>query len=200
MGAEQQPRVITRPGLHESCSPSPVSGALLPRSFLLSFPGVETDASLRGLTLSVTASFRQGLEVIESTNLKYFTKEMTAEFYALKGMFLAQINNRRGLALEHFRPHANSLLTVPTVQSFCLSVVRMWAWGVRLRVPAVRAGWDSTADVFEFSRRHSHYSPRPPIHIIEIFKLSVLNTAKSKPLTALTATLGSERWALSAGL
>ena len=33
----------------------------------------------------------QGLEVIESTNLKYFTKEMTAEFYALKGMFLAQI-------------------------------------------------------------------------------------------------------------
>lgn len=35
---------------------------------------------------------KQGLEVIESTNLKYFTKEMTAEFYALKGMFLAQIN------------------------------------------------------------------------------------------------------------
>ncbi|XP_041366452.1 transformation/transcription domain-associated protein-like [Gigantopelta aegis] len=34
----------------------------------------------------------EGLEVIESTNLKYFTKEMTAEFYALKGMFLAQIN------------------------------------------------------------------------------------------------------------
>lgn len=37
-------------------------------------------------------SIEQGLEVIESTNLKYFTKEMTAEFYALKGMFLAQIN------------------------------------------------------------------------------------------------------------
>ena len=36
--------------------------------------------------------YKQGLEVIESTNLKYFTKEMTAEFYALKGMFLAQIN------------------------------------------------------------------------------------------------------------
>lgn len=29
--------------------------------------------------------------MIESTNLKYFTKEMTAEFYGLKGMFLAQI-------------------------------------------------------------------------------------------------------------
>lgn len=37
-------------------------------------------------------AYFQGLEVIESTNLKYFTKEMTAEFYALKGMFLAQIN------------------------------------------------------------------------------------------------------------
>ncbi|XP_077979126.1 transformation/transcription domain-associated protein-like [Glandiceps talaboti] len=34
---------------------------------------------------------QEGLEVIESTNLKYFTKEMTAEFYALKGMFLSQV-------------------------------------------------------------------------------------------------------------
>ena len=34
---------------------------------------------------------QEGLEVIESTNLKYFTREMTAEFYALKGMLLAQI-------------------------------------------------------------------------------------------------------------
>ncbi|XP_015602005.1 transformation/transcription domain-associated protein [Cephus cinctus] len=34
---------------------------------------------------------QEGLEVIESTNLKYFTKEMTAEFYALKGMLLSQI-------------------------------------------------------------------------------------------------------------
>ncbi|KAJ8314001.1 hypothetical protein KUTeg_008562 [Tegillarca granosa] len=37
------------------------------------------------------SELNEGLEVIESTNLKYFTKEMTAEFYALKGMFLAQI-------------------------------------------------------------------------------------------------------------
>ncbi|XP_015774341.1 PREDICTED: transformation/transcription domain-associated protein-like [Acropora digitifera] len=35
--------------------------------------------------------FFQGLELIESTNLKYFSKEMTAEFFALKGMFLAHI-------------------------------------------------------------------------------------------------------------
>ncbi|GAB6032800.1 hypothetical protein CHUAL_012003 [Chamberlinius hualienensis] len=34
---------------------------------------------------------QEGLDVIESTNLKYFTKEMTAEFFALKGAFLAQI-------------------------------------------------------------------------------------------------------------
>ncbi|OQR70315.1 Transformation/transcription domain-associated protein-like [Tropilaelaps mercedesae] len=34
---------------------------------------------------------QEGLDVIESTNLKYFGKEMTAEFYALKGMFLAQL-------------------------------------------------------------------------------------------------------------
>ncbi|XP_063882780.1 transformation/transcription domain-associated protein-like isoform X6 [Scylla paramamosain] len=33
-----------------------------------------------------------GLEVIESTNLKFFNKDMTAEFYALKGMFLSQLN------------------------------------------------------------------------------------------------------------
>jgi len=34
---------------------------------------------------------QEGLELIESTNLKYFSKEMTAEFFALKGMFLAYI-------------------------------------------------------------------------------------------------------------
>ncbi|CAL4066669.1 unnamed protein product, partial [Meganyctiphanes norvegica] len=33
-----------------------------------------------------------GLEVIESTNLKFFNKDMTAEFYALKGMFLSQLS------------------------------------------------------------------------------------------------------------
>ncbi|XP_044312545.1 transcription-associated protein 1 isoform X1 [Drosophila rhopaloa] len=33
----------------------------------------------------------EALEVIESTNLKYFTGEMNAEFYALKGLLLGQI-------------------------------------------------------------------------------------------------------------
>lgn len=33
----------------------------------------------------------EALEVIESTNLKYFTGEMNSEFYALKGLLLSQI-------------------------------------------------------------------------------------------------------------
>ena len=34
---------------------------------------------------------QQALEFIESTNLKYFGKEMVSEFMALKGTFQAQI-------------------------------------------------------------------------------------------------------------
>ncbi|EDV27262.1 uncharacterized protein TRIADDRAFT_23101 [Trichoplax adhaerens] len=34
---------------------------------------------------------QEGLEVIESTNLRYFSKEMQAEFFALKGIFLAKV-------------------------------------------------------------------------------------------------------------
>lgn len=37
--------------------------------------------------------FSQCLEAIERTNLKFFQSEMTAEFYALKGMLLGQIGN-----------------------------------------------------------------------------------------------------------
>ena len=35
------------------------------------------------------AELSEALEVIEPTNLDYFSKEMTAEFYALKGLLLA---------------------------------------------------------------------------------------------------------------
>jgi transformation/transcription domain-associated protein len=35
-------------------------------------------------------ALQEAMEVIESTNLKYFTKEMIAEFMSLKGSFLAQ--------------------------------------------------------------------------------------------------------------
>lgn len=34
---------------------------------------------------------QEGLEVIESTNLRYFSKDMQAEFFALKGIFLAKV-------------------------------------------------------------------------------------------------------------
>ncbi|ESN91105.1 hypothetical protein HELRODRAFT_194551 [Helobdella robusta] len=37
------------------------------------------------------SELQEGLEVIESTTLKYFTKEMISEFYALKGLFLVQM-------------------------------------------------------------------------------------------------------------
>jgi transformation/transcription domain-associated protein len=45
----------------------------------------------RAGAVSGRQELQEGLEVIESTNLKYFTKDMTAEFYALKGMLLAKI-------------------------------------------------------------------------------------------------------------
>lgn len=35
---------------------------------------------------------QEGLDMIESTNFKYFTKDMTAEFYAFKGLLLAQLS------------------------------------------------------------------------------------------------------------
>ncbi|CAG7721830.1 unnamed protein product [Allacma fusca] len=34
---------------------------------------------------------QEALDIVESTNLKYFSKEMTAEFFALKGLLLSQI-------------------------------------------------------------------------------------------------------------
>ncbi|XP_013100353.2 transcription-associated protein 1 [Stomoxys calcitrans] len=40
---------------------------------------------------TVSNDLNEALEVIESTNLKYFTAEMNAEFYALKGLLLANI-------------------------------------------------------------------------------------------------------------
>ncbi|KAF3813899.1 hypothetical protein GH733_017931 [Mirounga leonina] len=69
----------------------------------------------------------QGLEVIESTNLKYFTKEMTAEFYALKGMFLAQIN-KYVLWLLSFDDDKNTL--ADAVDKYCIGVppIQWLAW------------------------------------------------------------------------
>ena len=77
------------------------------------------------LIASVSLVAWQGLEVIESTNLKYFTKEMTAEFYALKGMFLAQINKYVPL----IGGHKVSLLG-PIFQCFllCSSSLLFFSW------------------------------------------------------------------------
>ena len=54
-----------------------------------SFPQVK--CYLRMSSLMEGTELQEALEIIESTNLKYFTKEMVAEFMALKGSFLAQI-------------------------------------------------------------------------------------------------------------
>ena len=39
---------------------------------------------------------QEALDVIESTNLKYFTKDQIAEFMALKGSFIAQLGHSKG--------------------------------------------------------------------------------------------------------
>ncbi|RWS25705.1 transformation/transcription domain-associated protein-like protein, partial [Leptotrombidium deliense] len=88
------------------------------------------------LQLSVTMGkneLQEGLEVIESTNLKYFTKEMTAEFYALKGMFLAQIG-RSDEANKAFSAAAQLHDTL----------VKAWAlWGDYLETMFTRDRWES---------------------------------------------------------
>lgn len=59
------------------------------------------------------------LDAIESTNLKYFTKEMTAEFYALKGLLLAQTDRSE---------EANKEFSVATQLHDTL--IKAWAlWG-----------------------------------------------------------------------
>ncbi|XP_053674176.1 transcription-associated protein 1 [Anopheles nili] len=45
---------------------------------------------LQMASVTSRAELSEALEVIEPTNLDYFTKEMTAEFFALKGLLLAQ--------------------------------------------------------------------------------------------------------------
>ncbi|XP_049942725.1 transformation/transcription domain-associated protein [Schistocerca serialis cubense] len=42
-------------------------------------------------TVAGRPELKEALDLIESTNLKYFTREMTAELYSLKGMLLSQL-------------------------------------------------------------------------------------------------------------
>lgn len=46
---------------------------------------------LQMATMGGQNELQEGLEVLDSTNMGYFTKEMIAEFYALKGMLQAQL-------------------------------------------------------------------------------------------------------------
>ncbi|XP_064456550.1 transformation/transcription domain-associated protein-like isoform X2 [Ornithodoros turicata] len=76
---------------------------------------------------------QEGLDVIESTNLKYFAKDMTAEFYALKGLFLAQMGRSE---------EANKALSAAVQLHDTL--VRAWAlWGDYLEQLFVRDRWDA---------------------------------------------------------
>ncbi|XP_023232044.1 transformation/transcription domain-associated protein-like [Centruroides sculpturatus] len=76
---------------------------------------------------------QEGLEVIESTNLKYFGKEMIAEFYALKGMFLAQSGRS---------DEANKAFSAAVQMHDTL--VKAWAlWGDYLESIFTRDRWES---------------------------------------------------------
>lgn len=75
---------------------------------------------------------QEGLEVIESTNLKYFTKEMTAEFFAMKGFFLAQLGKSE---------EANKSFSAAAQMHDVL--VNAWAlWGDYLESIFVKEKWD----------------------------------------------------------
>ncbi|XP_077554082.1 transformation/transcription domain-associated protein-like isoform X4 [Haemaphysalis longicornis] len=76
---------------------------------------------------------QEGLDVIESTNLKYFAKDMTAEFYALKGLFLAQMGRS---------DEANKALSAAVQMHDTL--VKAWAlWGDYLEGLFGRDRWDA---------------------------------------------------------
>lgn len=76
---------------------------------------------------------QEGLDVIESTNLKYFTKDMTAEFYALKGLFLSQMGRSE---------EANKALSAAVQMHDTL--VKAWAlWGDYLETLFARDRWEA---------------------------------------------------------
>ncbi|CAN7941160.1 unnamed protein product, partial [Ixodes pacificus] len=82
--------------------------------------------------VSFTAT-HSGLDVIESTNLKYFTKDMTAEFYALKGLFLSQMGRSE---------EANKALSAAVQMHDTL--VKAWAlWGDYLETLFARDRWEA---------------------------------------------------------
>ncbi|GFN80649.1 transformation/transcription domain-associated protein [Plakobranchus ocellatus] len=72
--------------------------------------------------------FTEGLEVIEVTNLKYFSKEMMAELYAMKGYFLQHLSRS---------DEANKVFSAAVQLHDCL--VNAWAlWGEYLEAVFTR--------------------------------------------------------------
>ena len=75
----------------------------------------------------------EGLEVIESTNLKYFRDEMTAEFFAMKGLFLAQLGKSE---------EANKAFSAAAQMHDIL--VKAWGlWGDYLESIFVKEKWEN---------------------------------------------------------
>jgi len=84
----------------------------------------QVKCSLQMSAISGKEELKEGLQVIESTNMKYFTKEMIAEFYALKGMLLAQ----KGESDEANKAFSSAVQMHDTL-------VKAWAlWGDYLEV------------------------------------------------------------------
>ncbi|CAL1526416.1 unnamed protein product [Lymnaea stagnalis] len=74
------------------------------------------------------SEFTEGLDVIEVTNLKFFTKEMMAELYAMKGYFLQHLNRS---------DEANKVFAAAVQLHDCL--VNAWAlWGEYLEAMFTR--------------------------------------------------------------
>uniref|UniRef100_A0A8D8QZ10 Transformation/transcription domain-associated protein n=1 Tax=Cacopsylla melanoneura TaxID=428564 RepID=A0A8D8QZ10_9HEMI len=120
---------------------------------------------------------QEGLEVIEHTNLTYLTKEMTAEFYALKGMLLAQIGRSN---------EAN--------KAFCMAVekhdvlVKAWAlWGDYMEAEFTSSSPLNTAlgvaaiTCFLHACRHQN-EPKSRKYLAKVFWLLTFNAPKLSEL------------------
>ncbi|GBP94494.1 Transcription-associated protein 1 [Eumeta japonica] len=73
---------------------------------------------------------QEGLDMIESTNFKYFTKEMTAEFYAFKGLLLAQLGRSEDAAAVHYMTRALDVKMTMKNQTWLTLWINM-RWGCR---------------------------------------------------------------------
>ena len=68
-----------------------------------------------------SSELQDALEVIESTNLKYFTKDMIAEFLALKGSFLTIIGR---YSCTYIHVHVYTYMVYITTRITCFLILR----------------------------------------------------------------------------